>query len=88
MSIARQHVNALDIITCDFELYHFICTQLALLNQTMTRHHNKELPLGIVPMLSLGNTWLGDIDAYLTSIQRMHQLSKRTAVIHIHFQRE
>ena len=31
--ISWQHVNALDVITADFKLYHFISTYLSFLNQ-------------------------------------------------------
>ena len=33
-----------------------VCADLALLDQSMTRNNNEKLPLGVMPMLSLGDT--------------------------------
>ena len=54
----------------------------------MSTNHDEKLPLGIVPVLALGDAWLGDIDAHLTCIEGMNQLCKRATVIHIHLQWE
>ncbi len=88
MRIAWEHVDALDVVTIYFKLNHLITTQLALLNQSMTSHYNEELPLGVMPVLSLCNSWLRDIDRNLTGIQGMNQLSETTSIINVHLQGE
>ena len=54
----------------------------------MATDYDEEFPLGIVPMLTFGDTWLADVDAYLATVQCMYELSERTPVINIHLQRE
>ena len=90
VGIARQHVDALDVVACDFKFDNlpFGVVEVALLDEAMTRHHDKELPLGVVPMLTLGDARLADVDAHLAAIQRMHQLGERASLVHIHLQRE
>ena len=88
MGIARQHVDALDVVATDLKLYDLICAEFALLNQAMTGHHDEELPLCVVPVLALCDARLTDIDAHLTTIQGMYQFGKRATVIHVHLQWE
>ena len=54
MRISGQHVNTLDVITAYLKLYNFIGTNLTFLDQPMSSNHDKELPLGVVPVLTLG----------------------------------
>ena len=90
MRIAREHVDSLDVIAIYLPLqnFPFRVIEITLLNETMSFYHNKLLKLGIVPVLPLSNTRLGDIDAHLSTAQCMNQLRKRTTFIHIHFKRE
>ena len=46
------------------------------------------LPLGVVPVLALCNTGLGDVDAYLSAIGGVDKLGKRAAVVAVHLQVE
>ena len=66
MCIAGEHVDALNIITRHLELYHLIGAQFALLNEAMTGHNYKELPLRIVPVLAFGDARFADIDTHLS----------------------
>lgn len=88
--IAREHVDALDIVACDFEFDNLPLgiVKVALLDKAMTSNHNKELPLGVMPVLPLGDARLRDVDAHLAAIQGMHQLGERASLVHIHLQRE
>ena len=54
MGIAREHVDALDIVASDFKLDHlaFRVVEVALLDEAVTTDHDKELPFGVVPMLA------------------------------------
>ena len=52
----------------------------------MTSDHNEQLPLGVVPVLPLGDARAADVDGHLTAIGGMHQFSKRATVVHVHFQ--
>ena len=62
MSVAaRQHVDGLDLVARDLELDHLIGADLAFLNKAMPRYHNEEFLLGVVPVLPLDDTGLGNV---------------------------
>ena len=88
--IAREHVDALDVVARDFKLddLAFRVVEVALLDEAVATDHDEELPLGVVPVLSLGDAWLADVDAHLATIQGMHQLGEGSSVVDIHLQRE
>ena len=76
--IAREHVDAFDVVARDLELddLAFGIVEVALLDETVAADNDEKLPLGIVPMLSLRNSRLADIDAHLTGVQSMNQFCK------------
>ncbi len=86
VSPAGNHVDSLDLVSGNLKLYRFPGVNVALLNQAVTSNHDKQLPLGVVPVLPLGNARAADIDRHLTAIGGMHQFRERTAVIHIHLE--
>ena len=86
--ISRQHVDALDVVARYFEFDYFIGAEPTLLDEAVTADHNEELPLGVVPVLTLGYTGLGDVDADLAAIQGVHQLGEGATVVNVHLQRE
>ena len=47
---------------------------VSLLDQSVTMHHDKLLPLRVMPMLALRDAWLTDVDADLPTVLRVHQL--------------
>lgn len=63
-----DHVNGFDFVSRNLKGYFFVCVNIALLNQRSTADNDEKLPFGIVPMLSLGDTGLGDIDRELTAV--------------------
>ena len=83
---AGNHVDGLDLVTGNFKLYRFAGVDVPLLNQSVTSHHNEQLPLGVVPVLSFCDARTADIDGHLTAVGGMHQFRERTAVIHIHLE--
>ena len=88
VGIARQHVHSLDIIARDFELQDFVGAQLALLDEAVAGDHNEELPLGVVPVLALGDAGTADVDGHLAAIEGVHQLGEGAAGVYIHLERE
>ena len=68
--IAGQHVDALDIVTRDFKFNHLALgvVQVALLDEAVATDHDEKLPLGVVPVLSLGDARLADVDAHLATV--------------------
>lgn len=88
--IARQHVDALDVVARDLELDDLALgvVEVALLDEAVTTDHDEELPLGVVPVLALGDAWLADVDAHLATIQGMYQLGEGTSLVDVHLQWE
>ncbi len=48
MGPAGDHVHRLDLFTADLKFHGFSRVDIALLDQTVTIHHNKLLPLGVM----------------------------------------
>ena len=65
---ARDHVDSLDLITGNLKLHRFASVDIAFLNQTVTSHHNEQFPLGVVPMLALGDARTADVDGHLPTV--------------------
>ena len=65
---AGNHVDGFNFVSRNLKGYFFVGVDIALLNQRATGNNNEKLPFGIVPMLSLGDTGLGDIDRELTAV--------------------
>ena len=77
-----------DLLAANLELQNLVRAHSALLNKTMTAHHNEKFPFGIMPMLSLGNSRFADVDTYLTNANRLYQFCETTARIDIHLERK
>ena len=54
----------------------------------MAGDHDELLPLGVVPVLALGDAGLGDVDAHLAAVQRVDQFRERAALVDVHLQVE
>ena len=68
MRIARQHMDALDVVACDFKLYHLVGAELALLDEAVAGDYDEKLPLGVVPVLAFGDAGAGDVDGDLATV--------------------
>ena len=68
VSPAGNHVNSFDFVAGNLKGYLFIGVDISLLDQRSSADDDEKLPLGIVPMLPLGDAGLGDIDRELTTI--------------------
>ena len=76
VGVAGQHLDCLDLVAGNLEAYDGVfpsgCrvdTELSFLNETAPLHNYEDLPLGVVPVLALGNAGLGDVDADLAAAQ-------------------
>ena len=58
----------------------------ALLNQTVARNHDEKLPLRVVPVLTLCDAGLRDVDAELAATLGFEQLGKAAAGVLVLFQ--
>ena len=84
MRPAGDHVDSFDLLTADLKANLLVRVDVALLNQCATADDDEELPLRVVPVLSLSDAGLADIYAELTVIGCFQQLGKRTAIVAVH----
>lgn len=88
MGVAGEHDDGLDFVTTHFVVEDFVSAFLAELDEAVARDDDELLPLGVVPMLTLGDAGLGNVDAHLTAIEGVDQFGERTAGIDVHLQIE
>lgn len=88
VGIAGEHDDGLDFVTTHLVVEDFVGTFLAELDEAVARNDNKLFPLGVVPMLTFGDTRLRDVDAYLSAVEGVNQFGERTAGIDVHLQVE
>ena len=88
VGVAGEHDDGLDFVTTNFIVQHFVCAFLAELDEAVARDDVDLFPLGVVPMFTLGDTWLRDVDAYLSAVEGVNQFGERTAGIDVHLQVE
>ena len=79
-------MDSLNLVPGNLKLYRFPSVDVPFLNQAMTCDHNEKLPLGVVPVLSLGDARTTDVDAHLPTVSGMDQLGEGATVVHVHFQ--
>ena len=78
MGVSRKHVDGGYVVAGDFpfEDLAFWIIKVALLDESMAFDHDELLELGVVPMLPLGDSGFGDVDADLAGIVRVDQLGE------------
>ena len=81
-------MHRLDVLPGNPEFQHFLGSQLPLLDKALSGDHDEKFPLGVVPVLALGDAGLRDIHAELAAAFGFQQLREAAPGIHIHFQGE
>ena len=78
MCIAREHDDGLNLVTRDFIVENFSIGVgfVAERDETVTADNSKIFKLAVMPMLSLGDSWLRYVDANLTAFERMNQFGE------------
>ena len=76
VGIAGEHDDGLDFVTTHLVVEDFVGTFLAELYEAVARDDDELFPLGVVPMLALGDAGLGDVDAYLSAVEGVDELGK------------
>lgn len=63
----REHVYSQDVVANDFPFQHFSFSfvEVTLLNKAVSLHYNELFKLDIMPVLALGDAWIGGIDAHI-----------------------
>ena len=84
--IAREHDDGLNVVAT-----YLIVENLGIrvgfvsqLNESMTAYDCEVLKLGVVPVLALGDTGLGDVDADLTMGEGVEEFGEAASGIYVH----
>lgn len=88
VGIAGEHDDGLDFVTTHLIVEDFVRALLAELDEAVARDDDELFPLGVMPMLALGDTRLRDIDAYLSAVEGVDKFGERTTLVNIHLQVE
>ena len=88
VGVTGEHNDTLDFVTTHLVVEDFVGAFLAELDETVTRDDDELFPLGVMPMFSLGDTGLGDVDAHLSAVEGVDEFGERAALVNIHFQIE
>ena len=83
---AGNHVDRLHLIAGNLKLHRLAGVDVPLLNQAVTGHHDEQLPLGVVPVLALGDAGAADVDGHLAAVGGVNELGKGAPVVRVHFQ--
>ena len=52
----------------------------------MTADYDEGFPLAVVPMLALGDSWLGDVDAHLATVEGVEEFGETASCVHVHLE--
>ena len=88
VGVTGEHDDTLDFVTTHLVVEDFVGAFLAELDEAVARDDDELFPLGVVPMLSLGDAGLGDVDAYLSAVEGVNQFGERSTGIDVHLQVE
>ena len=86
MGVAGKHDDALNLIARDLivENLGIRVGFVSQLNKSVTRDYCEVLELAMVPVLALGDSGLGDVDADLTMSEDVEELGEDASCIDIH----
>ena len=88
MGVAGEHQDALNPVAADLELDDLVRSFPALLDKAAAGDYYELLPLGVVPVLPLGDARPGDVDADLAAVQGADELGEAAASVTVHLQVE
>jgi len=79
-------VYCFDLVAADLEVEDFVGIDPALLDKSVAAYDDEELPLRVVPVLTLGDARLADVDADLTTVEGVDEFGEGTSVVYVHLQ--
>lgn len=88
VGVTGEHDDTLDFVTTHLVVEDFVRALLAELDEAVARDDDELFPLGVVPMLALGDTRLRDVDAHLSAVEGVDEFGERTTLVNIHLQVE
>lgn len=88
VGVTGEHDDGLDFVTTHLVVEDFVGAFLAELDEAVARDDDELFPLGVVPMLALGDTRLRNVDTHLSAVEGVDEFGERTTLVYIHLQIE
>ena len=86
MRVSRQHVDGLNPLAAHLEVQDLVRADAPLLYQRPAAHHDEQLPLAVVPVLTLGYSRFRDVDAELAALRGLQKFRERAPLVCVHLQ--
>ena len=81
-------MDGLEPLTAHLEVQHLVRADAPLLDQGPAAHHDEQLPLAVVPVLTLGYSRFRDVDAELAALRGSKKLGEGAPLVYVHPQRK
>ena len=88
MGVAGEHYDALEPVARHLIFNDLVRPLLALLDKAVAGDDDELLPFGVVPVLALGDTGLGDVDADLPAVEGADEFGERAPLVAVHLEVE
>ena len=88
VGVARKHNDALYPVAADLVTEYLVRALFAHLYEAVAGDDDELLPLGVVPVLPLGDARPGDVDGHLTAAGGLHKFCEAAAPVGVHFKVE
>ena len=88
VGVAGEHYDALYPVTADLVIDYLVRTFFTHLYEAVAGDDDELLPLGVVPVLPLGDARPGDVDGYLAAAEGLHEFGEAAAPVGVHLQVE
>ena len=86
VGIAWKHDDTLYPVSADFVVEYLVRAFLAELDESVAGDDDEQFPLGVVPVLSLGDAGLGYVYGYLPAVEGVDKLCEAAPVVGVHVQ--
>ena len=77
-------MDGLNPLAAHLEVEDFVRVDSPLLYQGPAADHDEQLPLGVVPVLAFRDSRPGNVDAELSAVRGLENLSERAALVNVH----
>ena len=88
VGVAGEHYDALYPVAADLVIDHLVRTLFTHLYEAVAGDDDELLPLGVVPVLPLGDARPGDVDGHLAAAECLHKFCEAAALVCVHFKVE
>lgn len=86
MGVARRYIHHFQLVSGNRVSYHFGAADPSESDYALTANDQELFILGVVPMITLGDARLGNIDRHLSPVSSFNEFGERPPTVDIHLQ--